>query len=70
MGKRGVKSIYSDAQWEWVADRYAEGYTLRELGEFLGMDYRTVQCHVSGVRPERRLPLWQLANEFNALRED
>lgn len=34
--------IYSDAQWQWVAQKVAEGYTKKQLADFLGLDYREI----------------------------
>lgn len=30
-------SLYSEAQWEWVARKHLEGYSYQQLGDFLGL---------------------------------
>ncbi len=73
-----ARSIYSDAQWEWVAERYHEGWRLFELAEFLGLTPQAVGYHMKkiGVKPRtirQRLysgPLIDLFRqqvEFNSL---
>lgn len=32
----------STAQWQWVIDRYREGYSLSALCRFLGLHYNTL----------------------------
>ena len=72
MGKTGW-SLYTERQWQWVADRYREGYTARELADFLCVDYGTVCKHMRsmGVKrePWKKLPLKDRAKEFNSLRK-
>lgn len=65
---RAQPDLYSKAQWEWVAQRREEGYTLRELAEFLGVSIGCVTNHVVGY--SRQLPpLKSRVEEFNALRK-
>ena len=47
---------YTEAQWQWVADRFREGYTQKDLGKFLGVNRYTVQRHLMqmGVIPYAR----------------
>ena len=62
--------IYSDAQWKWVAQKVAEGYTKKQLAEFLGMDYREIlpALRLRGLAyPRPTEPLDKA--EFNALAE-
>lgn len=69
MGKRGYKSIFTEAQWRWVADRYLEGYTLMQLANFLGVAFSTVWIHLDqmGVTHSQLQPLSERTAEFNAL---
>jgi hypothetical protein len=69
MGKRGNTSIYTDAQWQWVADRYTEGYTKMALAKFLQVDYSTLWHHLCrmGVERDELPPLSDRMKEFNAL---
>lgn len=67
MAKRGVKSIYNDAQWEWVIRKSIDGYTRRELAEFLGVSRSTVEHRVGSMRAMYKTPLSELKDEFNAL---
>ena len=66
------KSIYSDAQWRWIADRYKEGYDATELAEFLGVWECSIYRHMRRLGVKRgvykRPPLRDRAREFNALR--
>ena len=62
--------IYSDAQWQWVAQKVAEGYTKKQLANFLGLDYREIlpALRLRGLAyPRPTEPLDKA--EFNALAE-
>lgn len=62
--------IYSDDQWQWVAQKIHEGYTKKQLAEFLGMDYREIlpALRLRGLAyPRPTEPLDKA--EFNALAE-
>lgn len=50
---------YTQAQWDWVADRYREGYTLAELSRFLYLRHSTITYHLKerGVYPRTHTPL-------------
>lgn len=63
--------MYSDAQWEWVAAKRAEGYSMRKLSDFLGLNTDSVltALRVRGLVPQER-PTEPLDRaEFNALAE-
>ena len=51
-----MTSHFTRIQWQWVADRYREGYTLTDLGEFLGIHRNSVRLGLvrMGFRPEVR----------------
>ena len=69
-GDRHMKreSIYTAAQWRWVAERYLEGYTMRELARFLGVHHNTVAEHFQKMEVERMLvPLEERKREFMEL---
>lgn len=66
MAKPGVKSRYTDAQWEWVVERFREGYTISELAWFLELSKSAVQIHVCGARWEKE-PLESFREEFCAI---
>ena len=61
-------SLYSEAQWEWVAKKHLEGYSYHQLGEFLGFS----EIHVLTMLRRRGLvkvrkqlpPLESLKKEF------
>lgn len=55
MGRPAGGFIYTREQWQWVVDRYLEGYTIKELSEFLGVGATSVFYHVerAGVRKRR-----------------
>ena len=63
--------MYSDAQWEWIAAKRAEGYSMRKLSDFLGLNTDAVltALRVRGLVPQEKPtePLDRL--EFNALAE-
>lgn len=63
---------FTDAQWQWVAARYLEGYTEKALGDFLGIHRNTVRFHLRkmGVIPwakEELCPLEDMKKEFMEL---
>jgi DNA-binding CsgD family transcriptional regulator len=67
----GSVSVYSPAQWEWVNDRYEEGYSARKLAEFLGLKEKTIYdhctCRQDMVRPpleRRKAEFYRLAGEY------
>ena len=63
--------MYSDAQWEWVAAKRAEGYSMRKLSDFLAINTDAVltALRVRGLVPQEKPtePLYRA--EFNALAE-
>ena len=63
---------YTNAQWDWVADRYREGYRIKELAEFLGINRENVRKNLArlGVAPyahDELDPLSSRKAEFNQL---
>lgn len=63
--------MYSDAQWEWVAAKRAEGYSMLKLSDFLGINTDAVltALRVRGLVPQEK-PTEPLDRaEFNALAE-
>lgn len=63
-------SIFTSEQWEWVARKYLEGYTIMSLSRFLGVHRATVCRHLQemGVMPYALSDLPELDKaEFNAL---
>ena len=64
-------ALYSDAQWEWIGAKRAEGYSMRQLSDFLGLNTDAVltALRVRGLVPQER-PTEPLDRaEFNALAE-
>jgi len=66
---------FTEKQWQWVADRFREGYTQTILGEFLGVNRYTVMRHLQqmGVLPYARDeldPLESRKQEFMDLEKD
>lgn len=63
--------MYSDAQWEWVASKRAEGYSMRQLSAFLGLNTDAVltALRVRGLAPQERPTEPLDRSEFNALAE-
>lgn len=60
--------IYSAKQWQWVADRRKEGYTLKEIAAFLGLGMGTVYERTRKKHPLP--PLEQRKAEFCALPDE
>lgn len=63
---------YTPAQWQWIWERYCEGYTIKELSRFLYLHRETVRRRFQrmGLRPYSRedLPdLYDRRGEFRAL---
>lgn len=57
--------MYSDAQWEWISLKRAEGYSMRQLSTFLGLNTERVR----GLAPQERPTEPLNRDEFNALAE-
>jgi hypothetical protein len=62
-----TNKIYSDAQWHWVADRLGEGYKMKDLSDFLGMDPNNIRYNL--CRIGRRLDYVTL-EYLNHMREE
>ena len=69
-GSSGQRSIYSKEQWEWVQDRRAEGYKLRQLAAFLGMNECTVRAYTKAPEKVELPPLESRKAEFYRLAGD
>lgn len=39
------KSMYTDAQWRWLHDRFLDGSTIKELVEFAACHRNTLTYH-------------------------
>ena len=63
--------MYSDAQWEWIAAKRAEGYSMRQLSDFLGLNAESVltALRVRGLAPQEKPTEPLDRSEFNALAE-
>ena len=48
-----VYNEYTPGQWQWIWERYCEGYTIKELSGFLYLHHETVRRRVQrmGRRP-------------------
>lgn len=64
-------ALYSDAQWEWIAAKRAEGYSMRQLSDFLGLNAESVltALRVRGLAPQEKPTEPLDRSEFNALAE-
>lgn len=66
--------MYNLSQWHWIADRVAEGYSMKECGDFLGMTGTSVQRNLERfgrrIPLDERVDLNERAAEFNALMDD
>lgn len=61
---RGGKSMYTDKQWEWIVERYTEGYRVTELAGFLGVHRNTVEYHLREMGRYGRKDLKGREKEF------
>jgi hypothetical protein len=73
--KPGNKIPFTDAQWQWVVDRYREGYPQTELARFLGLYRNTLFRNLQrlGAIPyglDELDPLEERRAEFEALGEE
>ena len=67
--------IYTKKQWDWLWQRYCEGYSLGMLGAFLGLHPETIRRRFQklGYLPESRkdlVPIRQRYGEFCTLEDD
>lgn len=66
-----MNSFFTRDQWQWLADRYREGYPIQELSAFLGVHRETVRRGLirQGVRtgPGGLPPLNDRKQEFYGL---
>ena len=70
-----AKGVLTAAQWRWVGDRWLEGYTMRELADFLGRTRETVRRGLIrlGLRPygkDELTPLPKREVEYKNIKED
>ena len=58
-----MKSFFSDRQWAWIAERRQEGYSIKDLADFLGIHRNNVLRGLirHGYLPEQRSALPPLA---------
>lgn len=66
------KLPYSDRQWAWIADRYREGYRIKDIAAFVRISRENVRRNLArmGVHPyaqDELEPLSSRKAEFNAL---
>lgn len=66
-GSRGQRSIYSNEQWKWVQDRRTEGYKLRQLAAFLGLNESTIRANTKAPEKVELPPLESRKAEFYRL---
>lgn len=70
-----AKGVLTKAQWRWVGERWMEGYTMRELAYFLGLNRETVRRGLIrlGLRPygkDELTPLSEREAEYKNIKED
>lgn len=61
------ESVYSDAQWHWIADRVGEGYLMKDISAFLGMHPNNIRGNL--CRIGRRLDYVTL-DDLNDMKEE
>jgi DNA-binding CsgD family transcriptional regulator len=66
-GIRGQRSIFSPAQWEMVQNLRAEGYKLRQLAAFLGVNESTIRANTKAPEKVELPPLESRKAEFYRL---
>ena len=54
-----MKPYFNDEQWEFIYDLHYQGYTYKELAEWLGISHGTIQYNFYrlGFKSFRRKPL-------------
>ena len=67
--------VYTTKQWEWIADRYHEGYSLQALADWLDLNRNTVRMKLDSMgcrtgRQDMREELDRRKKEFMALYEE
>lgn len=67
------KSYFTDAQWDWVAQKKCEGYHYQELADFLGVSKNTVTTALTRLKlvpiHDELPPLNKFRREFLRLGE-
>lgn len=66
------EDLYTEAQWQWIEQKYREGYFMSQLAEFLGIGRNTILriFQRRGIRPvshDEMTPLSEFRREFYAL---
>lgn len=48
-----MQSFFTDLQWDWVADRLQDGYTINEVADFLGVHRNSIRRGLirRGIKP-------------------
>ena len=69
---RFTPDLYTEAQWQWIEQKYREGYYISQLAEFLGIARETLRriFQRRGLRPishDEMPPLSEFRREFYAL---
>ena len=65
--KGGRPPLYTKEQWAWIKKRRKEGYTLKEIAAFLGIDVNTVWRNIGHIDMRPKKPLELRKAEFNRL---
>lgn len=67
-------NIYNLSQWHWVADRVAEGYSMKDVADLLGVNPITVSRNLAKIgrryMADELPPLDERRSEFLALGDD
>ena len=66
------EDLYTEAQWQWIEQKYREGYFMSQLAEFLGIGRNALRrvFQRRGIRPvshDEMTPLSEFRREFYAL---
>lgn len=62
-----IETLYSDAQWHWIADRVGEGYKMKDISAFLGMHPNNIRYNL--CRIGRRLDYVTL-DDLNDMKDE
>ena len=70
-----TESVLSDAQWDWLAEKYNEGYKVKTLVNFAGVSYAPMYKHCNTkLNKDRKMrekdlePIGIYRKEFDALK--
>lgn len=65
-----TESVLSDAQWDWLAEKYNEGYKVKTLVNFAGISYDPMYKHCNTKLNKDRKQRERLLTPIETYREE